>query len=96
MRHAPYLILETLEHLFSSQFSLNMNIEQVEAHMETALSNNLKFLTSISKKLPQHSGEFEKYMAQQQQFKKKWHDLIAFYRREMDSFLEKFKQGNPD
>jgi hypothetical protein len=31
MHHAPYLMLETLEHLLSANFALNMNIESVDA-----------------------------------------------------------------
>lgn len=31
MQHAPYLMLETLEHLFSAKFALNMDIESVDS-----------------------------------------------------------------
>lgn len=53
-------MLETLEHLFSAKFCLNMNLEKVEMQMDNQFKNNERFLTSISKKLPSFQEKFDK------------------------------------
>ncbi|EAR87693.2 hypothetical protein TTHERM_00540130 (macronuclear) [Tetrahymena thermophila SB210] len=96
MQQAPYLMLETLEHLISAKFCLNMNLEKVEMQMINQFKNNERFLTSISKKLPSFQEKFDKYMVKQQEFNQKWNDLIKFYKQEIGPFVDKLKQGNPD